>query len=90
MRIPRPITMPGLNKSLALISLVSAFGIAISACSSAEELTLTREVFLEQGTFPTVNAMVRTSDNGFVIAGSIRKEGWATGTDGCVAREPFL
>ena len=47
------------------------------------KLTLTREVFLEKGMFPKPNVIVRTKDNGFVIAGGLGRlqEGWATRVD---------
>jgi hypothetical protein len=49
--------------------------------SSAQEITLTHEIFLERGALPQPNAIVRTQDNGFVVAGNLGKEGWVVRTD---------
>jgi len=51
--------------------------------SSASELSVTKTVYIEQGLQPDPYAIVRTRDDGFVIAGTITEdhEGWATRTD---------
>lgn len=62
----------------ALIALIT-----IPHPSFAEKLALTREVFLEKGKTAKANVIVRTHDNGFVIAGAMNgdKALWATRTD---------
>jgi len=54
-----------------------------STFAQENSLTITRSVVLEPGFVPHANVMLRMSDNGFLIAGSIPGIGqaWATRTD---------
>jgi hypothetical protein len=71
------------SATIGLFSLLLTGVLIIPHTSYAKDLTLTREVYLEKGQAIQPNVIVRTHDNGFVIAGVMTglKQAWATRTD---------
>ena len=69
--------------SWRLAALIAAMAMVILPTPSfADDLTLTRQVLLEPGQYQKSNAIERTNDGGFVIAGALEPhEGWAIRTD---------
>jgi hypothetical protein len=73
-------------KKLGLIFVIMGGVFMMARASSAEELTVTKTVYLEHGASVDPKALVRTHDNGFIVVGGIEKKGqpksaWATKTD---------
>jgi hypothetical protein len=71
---------------ITLSMIAFAFAI-IPSISPAEELTVTKTVYLEQGATVDPKAMALTHDNGFIVAGSLAskdqpRSAWAIKTDG--------
>jgi hypothetical protein len=60
---------------------VASLGTFSADVADAQGLTLTREVMLERGYLPEPKTIVRTHDNGLIIAGTNNGQGWAIKTD---------